>query len=1786
MSQWPPPPPMPNQAGPGPGRMPPPPPGRPAAPAPPQPPGNAVAAPAGGAPPTVPRRPAPPPPSAYSQPSRPAAPPPVILAPRPSSSGSSSGGSSSSSSSGSLGAPRPTAPPRPNSALLAAGGTTLAAAPPPPVAPRPGSGILPAGSAPGPGAMRRPLPPPAPSGSTPMRAPPGPGTAGPLLARPVTKEPVLPFRLHISRSTNGARRVRIVPNIQAADPSAQQQQQQQQQPISVESLVFAGGVAARESFSLTPTHTPGLTPDSTPIWGVIGVLPSPTDGEPLLGVVTGAAPAANFPLGFGPPGRADLRAFRITAVAFISLRSSTYDSHLEMSHQRARALAAAAAAAAGGTPGSSAGPPAPGAPGTAPGSEDLHAQAHPLADVLRLFTASGGSFYFAGQGGDLTASYARRERIRRAAPAGANPVVLDSRFLWNEYMLRDIIHLFPLHDLPAPSAHQAPPLLYLIRGFVGTHGVRPPPPLAHSPQPALPEHLPRPALVGLIARIAHGRAGTRFLSRGVDDEGNTSNFVESEQVLVLWQPQPQPQPAAAAAPAGNRLHVLAFLQVRGSVPLHWEQAATGSVLSGIGSHRILFSRGAEQPPEPAVGQAAGGHLAPGVAAADPVPLMVPSLLRHFWLLDSNYASTGPRQLSTTRASCVQVVTLMNIQKAGERTLTEAYQRALKHMPYQVPFFHYDLHNETRAFSGAGGDAAGNHASPSDAQSSAGLALRKLVARLGDTIPDMGMLHTVNAMPVPRRAASPGTPPADTPPGPGAGAEVRARQQGIFRVNCVDCLDRTNAAQRAIGTHALRAYLGTAFAEVFGSLVAGDAGGLGYSPSTPNLVLPASGGLARTSSADGLAGPDPSPSMPNLRLGPGRDDTHADAPATDPRLATAYWSTIDTLLSNLWYVAGDQISKSYAGTGALRSSVTKTGKQTFSGLLDDVIKNVGRYVNNQFLDDSRQTATDFLLGRWISAVRSYACSLGLRLLRFRERHSFHIVCGSWNVNGRPFNPSIALDHWVQMPQFFDVIPDIAAFSFQEIVPLSARQIASTDPQTRKVWELALGSALTRLVRQHPGAANSPANAVEYHLLCSEQLVGACLVIFVRPHILPLIRNVERASTGLSGMAGNKGGVGVRFDLAGAVASPGRGAASLASPHPTAPAAGVSLLFIGAHLAAGQSKTADRDADYQVIAGNLRFAALPGLDAVHRPGNEAPPPACGYRDHRHIFWLGDLNYRIAHFSNGFIRQAVAEGRFDALARYDQLRQSQGQGRAFVGVLEGPLRFPPTYRYDIGTRQYDTSEKNRSPAWTDRILWEPSTGLAGAPVAGAPDAPAAPEEAVLLGYDHVDRLLQSDHRPIHALFRLNVGLLADTYAAAIQEMNAVLAAGSDTGAGPDAAALHQCLLESRFQLSEADALLAERYRGPASASASPMPRPAAVSSSGRRSVAPEPPGPRSASSSAASSAYGSPAAGMLTRPGPVPTASPAPAPAPAPGPAVGQLLDLDQTSTPGPGPGPAASGLLDLFGFAASPGPAASPPVGAVRRDEDEDDEDVDEAAYADASHAGHQAPEEEDEEDEDYTDASSMSTTGSGTHPFLASSGSSVYSADSVDMALAMAPVPGAAAGMDGSPAGPAGHLLLDLDQGWHTGSMPAATPPGVFDIADLILGGGPASPHGPGDLSPADGPEDDPFLFPNGAPPPLRSPSPGRFLPPGAPPAGPHTLSQRELDTIFGTSPAPAAGSGMVLPTPPTRPAPPIPPGGGSRGPPPPLPRGPAPAAPPAGLVASAGPRRPPPPAPPTKPPGT
>jgi len=60
--------------------------------------------------------------------------------------------------------------------------------------------------------------------------------------------------------------------------------------------------------------------------------------------------------------------------------------------------------------------------------------------------------------------------------------------------------------------------------------------------------------------------------------------------------------------------------------------------------------------------------------------------------------------------------------------------------------------------------------------------------------------------------------------------------------------------------------------------------------------------------------------------------------------------------------------------------------------------------------------------------------------------------------------------------------------------------------------------------------------------------------------------------------------------------------------------------------------------------------------------------------------------------------------SLLPHDELHQQIAARKAFHdGWREGPIRFLPTYKYDAGTvGVFDSSEKRRAPSWCDRILY----------------------------------------------------------------------------------------------------------------------------------------------------------------------------------------------------------------------------------------------------------------------------------------------------------------------------------------------------------------------------------------------------------------------------------------------------------------------------------------------------
>jgi len=147
----------------------------------------------------------------------------------------------------------------------------------------------------------------------------------------------------------------------------------------------------------------------------------------------------------------------------------------------------------------------------------------------------------------------------------------------------------------------------------------------------------------------------------------------------------------------------------------------------------------------------------------------------------------------------------------------------------------------------------------------------------------------------------------------------------------------------------------------------------------------------------------------------------------------------------------------------------------------------------------------------------------------------------------------------------------------------------------------------------------------------------------------------------------------------------------------------MCFINCHLAAGQTQTKDRNNDISTILDNSVFPAERD-HSVRQDSYIGGGDGTMILDHEICILNGDLNYRIDTMNQLTVVQAVKNNNLSKLLERDQLLASKRKNPWFKlrAFHELPITFSPTYKYDVGTDQYDSSEKKRAPAWCDRILY----------------------------------------------------------------------------------------------------------------------------------------------------------------------------------------------------------------------------------------------------------------------------------------------------------------------------------------------------------------------------------------------------------------------------------------------------------------------------------------------------
>lgn len=73
--------------------------------------------------------------------------------------------------------------------------------------------------------------------------------------------------------------------------------------------------------------------------------------------------------------------------------------------------------------------------------------------------------------------------------------------------------------------------------------------------------------------------------------------------------------------------------------------------------------------------------------------------------------------------------------------------------------------------------------------------------------------------------------------------------------------------------------------------------------------------------------------------------------------------------------------------------------------------------------------------------------------------------------------------------------------------------------------------------------------------------------------------------------------------------------------------------------------------------------------------------------YVFWFGDLNFRLnGETTPSHIRDKVANDHLSELIDHDQLVQVRSDRRAFQELEERLPAFPPTFKFERGTSDYD--------------------------------------------------------------------------------------------------------------------------------------------------------------------------------------------------------------------------------------------------------------------------------------------------------------------------------------------------------------------------------------------------------------------------------------------------------------------------------------------------------------------
>ncbi|NXO03557.1 INP5E phosphatase, partial [Rhinopomastus cyanomelas] len=306
-----------------------------------------------------------------------------------------------------------------------------------------------------------------------------------------------------------------------------------------------------------------------------------------------------------------------------------------------------------------------------------------------------------------------------------------------------------------------------------------------------------------------------------------------------------------------------------------------------------------------------------------------------------------------------------------------------------------------------------------------------------------------------------------------------------------------------------------------------------------------------------------------------------------------------------------------------------------------------------------------------------------LSRYFPDRNIGIFVATWNMQGQKELP-VNLDDFL-LPTDHDYAQDMYVIGVQEGCP------------DRREWEIRLQETLG----PHYVMLYSAAHGVLY------------MSIFIRRDLIWFCSEVEYATvtTRIVSQIKTKGALGICFTFF-----------------------GTSFLFITSHFTSGDSKVNERKQDYNKT---IQALTLPKNVPDTNPYKSSSNDVTTRFDE--VFWFGDFNFRLNKDRETVdsILNQNPETDVSKLLVYDQLTSEMSRGSIFKGFQEADIKFRPSYKFDIGKDSYDTTSKQRTPSYTDRVVYRSRCR----------------DDIRAVKYSSCPVIRTSDHRPVFALFRVKV-------------------------------------------------------------------------------------------------------------------------------------------------------------------------------------------------------------------------------------------------------------------------------------------------------------------------------------------------------------------------------------------------------------------------------------------------